>query len=87
MKHNESDMSSITYGLVEEHYALNGQERTSYGIAIYADAEHDGTTTVIASVHDITADKPGLTALVQQCNRLELSPIHLHDVVEDFLND
>ncbi len=80
-------MSSITYGLVEERYALNGQERTSYGIAIYADAELDGTATVIASIHDITSDKPKLAALVQQCNLLELSPIHLEDVVEDFLSD
>lgn len=80
-------MSRITYGLVEERYALNGHERTSYGITIYADAEIDGTATVIASVHDITSDKPRLSALVQRCNLLKLSPIHLEDVVEDFLAD
>ncbi len=78
-------MSSITYGLIEERYSANGHARTAYGIAIYADAEADGTATVIASVHDITSDVQALTDLVQRCNRVRLSPIHLEDVIEDFL--
>ena len=80
-------MNSITYGLVEERYSFNDHERTSYGIVVYADVEIDGTATVIAAIHDITSDKPRLTALVQRCNLLKLSPLHLEDVVEDFLAD
>ncbi len=80
-------MSGITYGLVEERYVLNGYVRTAYGIAVLADADTDGTATVIASIHDITSDKQGLEALVHRCNDLDLSPIHLEDVVEDFLED
>lgn len=78
-------MMSITYGVTEEIYSLGHSSRTSYGIAAYADSEVDGTATIVASVHDITADKNTLAELVFLCNRLELSTIHLNDVVEDFL--
>ena len=78
-------MMNVTYGLTEEVYALGTERRVSYGIVAYADAEEDGTTTIIASVHDVTADRQALSALVELCNRLELSLIHLNDVVEDFL--
>jgi len=78
---------NITYGLVEEHYAWNGHLRISYGIAIFADADADGTVTVISAVHDITSDRSRLENLIQRCNDLDLSPIHLEDVIEDFLED
>ncbi|MBR2908223.1 MAG: hypothetical protein IKJ04_08180 [Clostridia bacterium] len=80
-------MSSITYGITEEIYSLNGKSRRAYGIAAYADAEQDGTATIIAAVRDVTADKQRLAALVQKCNLLEVSPIHLDDVIEDFLTE
>ena len=79
-------MSSITYGIIEEHYSANGHARTAYGIAVYADAEADGAATVIASVHDITSDRERLESLVAACNREGLSLVHLYDVVEDFLD-
>ena len=78
-------MIEITYGVTEEKYSLGGSSRISYGIAAYADAEIDGTATVIASVHDVTDDKERLTNLVDLCNELKLSVCHLSDVVEDFL--
>ena len=78
-------MTSITYGIVEEKYALRGISRISYGIAAYANAEQDGTATVRASVSDITTDKETLEALVFQCNQAQLSVLHLKDIVEDFL--
>ena len=78
-------MMNVTYGLTEERYFLGVDSRVSYGIVAYADAEEDGTATIVASVHDITADRQALSELVEICNRLELSLIHLNDVVEDFL--
>ena len=78
-------MMSITYGITEEIYSLGAESRTSYGIAAYMDAEEESTAIIVASVHDITSDKQALTALVSLCNRLELSTIHLNDVVEDYL--
>ncbi|MBE6630737.1 MAG: hypothetical protein E7624_07820 [Ruminococcaceae bacterium] len=78
-------MKSVTYGIVEEKYALHGQNRVAYGIAAYAEAEQNGTATVLASVNDITSDKQKLEKLVFCCNQLGLSELHLKDVVEDFL--
>lgn len=78
-------MINVIYGVTEEFYCCGVSFRTSYGIAAYADANEDGTTTAVAAVHDITADKQTLSELVSQCNRLELSLIHLDDVIEDFL--
>ena len=78
-------MMNVTYGVTEEIYSLGTSSRTSYGIAAYADSEEDGTATIVASIHDVTADKQSLSELVGLCNRLELSTIHLNDVVEDFL--
>ncbi len=78
-------MSMLTYGLVEEKYELNGQIRVAYGMVLYANAAEDGTATIIASARDLTSDKAQLEALAENCNTLELSPIHFDDVVEDFL--
>ena len=78
-------MINVKYGVIEETYSLGTTYRTAYGIAVYSNSEEDGTATVVASIHDITTDKQALSELVCLCNRLELSTIHLNDVVEDFL--
>ena len=79
-------MTGVTYGLIEEKYNCDGESRVSYGIAAYFEREMDGTATVVNSIHDITCDKERLSQLVKNCNDLNLSPIHLPDVVEDFLS-
>ena len=76
-----------SYGIIEERYTLGNESRVSYGISAYSDANENGTATVVASVHDITSNKESLARLVDDCNRLKLSTVHLHDVVEDFLSD
>ncbi len=76
---------NITYGITEEVYSLGNDRRVSYGIAAYAEDDNDGTATIVASVHDVTADKKALMKFVLLCNTLKLSVIHLNDVVEDFL--
>lgn len=80
-------MTNITYGITEEIYVAGNSRRTSYGIAVYDNAEEDGTATILEAVHDITSDKQSLSELVDLCNRLELSTIHLYDVIEDFLSE
>lgn len=80
-------MTGITYGITEETYSLNGNSRKAYGIAVYADAKEEGTATILASVRDITSEREKLSELVEKCNLLELSPIHLDDVIEDFLTE
>ena len=78
-------MKEITYAVSEERYTFGNKTRISYGIVAYSNANEDGSKTIVASVSDITSDKAGLNELVDDCNRLELSVIHLNDVVEDFL--
>lgn len=78
-------MMNVTYGMTEERYFLGVDSRISYGVVAYADAEEDNTATIVAAIHDVTTDKQALSALVELCNRLELSPMHLDDVIEDFL--
>ncbi len=75
----------IIYTLVEEKYTLNGKEYISYGVSGFADT-NDESASVIASAHHITHKKNRLAVLVALCNRLKLEPIHLNDVVEDFLS-
>lgn len=78
---------SITYGIIEEIYSLNGAVRLSYGLAVYADAALNGTSTVVASAHDVSSDKDRLLKRIRQFNRLQLSLIHWDDILEDLLTD
>ena len=85
LEHAPMSDVSITYGIIEERYTLNDRSRIAYGIAAYADAEIDATSTIVASIHDITSDLRNVTALVNICNRLKVPPQYLRDVVEDYL--
>ena len=80
-------MSRITYGTIKEVYSINGDSRISYRIVAYVDADVDGTATIIASIRDVTPNREKIDNLVELCNRLELSVVHLEDVVEDILDD
>lgn len=75
----------IQYGITEEKYILDDQTRFSYGIAIYAGLSEDGIMTILDEINDITDDKATVEALSMLYNDLQLSPIHLKDVIEDFL--
>lgn len=75
----------ITYVVIEKTYASPPNTRASYGIAAYAYGIGNNESAVVVTIHDITPDRVALTKLVTQCNQLKLSPIHLHDIVEDFL--
>ena len=77
----------IAYGIVEEKYVLGESQRIAYGIAAYADAETDGTATIVASVNDISSDKDRVEAFVKSCNSAKLSPRFLKDAAEDFLEE
>ena len=78
-------MSNITYGTVTEVYSLGENSRVSYGIVAYSDANDGGTASVIASVHDVTSDEGTLNGLAALCNDLQFDPVHLCDVIDDFL--
>ena len=76
-------MNTTFYGLLTSELSSGQTARTSYGIALcQTDA---GVPIIIRSVADLTADRERAAALVNRCNRLALSPIHLDDIIEDFL--
>lgn len=78
-------MNNVTYGAVTESYTLGNTSRVSYGIAVYAHADCYGTAAVIASVHDVSAEKEKVDNLVSLCNLHHLDPEQLCDVIDDFL--
>ncbi len=76
-------MNKAFYGLLISEISLEQTVRTSYGIAFCQ--TDDGAPIIIRAVADLTTDKGRAAALVDRCNRLALSPIHLDDITEDFL--
>lgn len=76
----------IIYDIIEEIYVLEDYRRYSYGIAAYDHSITESTAYIIAAIRDISPNKAEIAKLVELCNRLKLSPIHLNDVVEDFLS-
>ena len=78
---------NITYGLVEEKYFVGVDVRVSYGVAAFADADVDGSATIVLSIHDISSDREILSKLVSLCNRMKLSIHHFNDIIEYFLAD
>ena len=66
-------MFSVNYSTITDE---NGTKHDTYGIS-YADKE----------IKDISTEKKKIEKLVSLCNNLSLSPIHINDVIEDFLVD
>ena len=74
-------MKKKYYVLVEE---TNQEQQTVYGVAIF-EKKSQNNAIELSRVSNITCDKSALEALVCCCNSLNLSPIHLDEVIEDFL--
>ena len=71
------------YIVVQSTYK-NG-DITMIGFGIAAVEEYDGVTTILESISDISTYIEPIERLVKVCNNLQLDPIHLQDVVTDFL--
>ncbi|MBE6617128.1 MAG: hypothetical protein E7627_04200 [Ruminococcaceae bacterium] len=71
------------YIVVECNYICDAVSRKSYGIAYVCVS--DGVVTILQSVTDITSDKCAIEHIVDLCCRLQLDPIHLNDIVEDYI--
>ena len=86
MKHTDKIVikqnNKTIYRVVEKTHHLEHDKR--YGIAVYY-LTPNGEEKLLSVRNGLTEDKGGLQSLVELCNRLKLSPIHLDDVVEDFL--
>lgn len=83
---NQMQPQKVAYEMIGEVHTQGDHAYISYGIAAYVDAETSDAKRVIAHVSDVSPNRSTLEPLVQRCNTLGLSSIHLVDVVEDFLN-
>ena len=66
--------------LIETIQDQDGTQHTVYGIQSVSSDEN-----VVLSISDISFDSQKAKIFVDLCNALELSTLHLYDVVEDFL--
>ena len=57
--------------------------RRCYGIALVSD--YEGTPVVLETVFDVSSDRQQIERLVALCNDLKIDPIHLSDVLDDYL--
>ena len=78
----ENPTNNFLYSVLEDEYIFEGQAHTGFGIIITSTIAKE----VVAKIEDITTSKYELCTLVQLCNDLSLDPIHIYDVVEDFLS-
>lgn len=59
--------------------------RTSCGIAVIAHYD-DGSTAILQTISDICDDPERIRILARQCSENQLAPLHLKEVIEDFLS-
>ena len=75
----QTERATAQYELIESYKTLEEQFYRCYGIRLlFAGAS--------VEVEDLSMDRREVEELVQKCNRLELSPLHFQDVLEDFMN-
>ena len=67
----------MKYALIQGSYLTDEKTYIGYSIGY--------TENSALSFEDLTLDPIAIAKLVKLCNELDLSPIHLKDVVEDFL--
>ena len=70
----------MRYLVIESSVEIDGANYISYGIGCEIAGE------LSFAVEDLCLSKARVENLVDLCNKLNLDPIHIDDVVEDFLN-
>ena len=73
----------MEYVLLTQHYTYNQITRINYGIGLIDKNDPEGV--LIDAVTDLSTNKNEVLHLIKLCNRLSLDPIHLRDIVNDFL--
>ena len=51
----------------------------------YIDEMEDNERKEVLRISDVSADKSKVEELVDLCNKEQLEPVHIYDVIEDFL--
>lgn len=73
----------MEYVLLTQHYTYNQITHINYGIGLIDKNDPEGV--LIDAVTDLSTNKNEVLHLIKLCNRLSLDPIHLWDIVNDFL--
>ena len=73
-------MNNIRYELTASEIQLCESTGISFGIRCLDDDDVE-----MCVINDILPDRQKVEELVKVCNEMEVSPIHLPDIVEDFL--
>ena len=74
----------MKYVRITSHYPCNGCERVTYGIGLTDDTSDE--PILLETICDLSQNKTAVDRLIELCNALQLDPIHLRDVAEDFLS-
>lgn len=74
------DNHDIRYELIEGSYTVESETHIGYGIAL-----KNMINGKCISFHDISIEKKDILKLISLCNELQLDPIHIRDVIDDFL--
>ncbi len=74
------DNKCTRYELIEGIFTLDQQEHKGYGISV----NYTNIDTPLL-FHDISTNKNDVIKLVSLCNELQLDPIHIRDVIDDYL--
>ena len=74
--------NNFLYSIFEDKHIIEGEIHIGFGILVTSTTNNE----VVTKVENVTTSKYELLSLVQLCNDLSLDPIHIYDVVEDFLS-
>ena len=71
------------YTINEKTISINDMSRISYGVDIYDDTY--GKMILLLKIYDISTEKNKVEGLISSCNRLNASPTHIFEIIEDIL--
>ena len=71
------------YTINEKTISINDMSRISYGMDIYDDTY--GRMILLLKIYDISTEKNKVEDLISSCNRLNASPTHIFEIIEDIL--
>lgn len=71
------------YTINEKTISINDMSRISYGMDIYDDTY--GRMILLLKIYDISTEKNKVEGLISSCNRLNASPTHIFEIIEDIL--
>lgn len=74
-------MQNIRYAIVKDTLSLEGISHITYGIIILQNNKP------IRYIYDVFLNINEVENLVELCNKQRLSPIHIDDVIDDFIGN